>query len=57
MTQSARTTTSRERLRWQRATDERLIDAIYGRVIRDVPLPTPAAPLGNAVAAVPAPRV
>ena len=31
--------TPRERLRWRRAMDSLLIDAIYGRVIRDVPLP------------------
>lgn len=34
---------ARERLLWQRATDERVMDAILGRVIRDIPLPdTPA---------------
>lgn len=31
--------TPRERLRWRRAMDALLVDAIYGKVVRDVPLP------------------
>ena len=31
--------TPREHLRWRRAMDALLVDAIYGRVVRDVPLP------------------
>ncbi len=31
--------TPRESLRWRRAIDVLLMDAIYGRVIRDTPLP------------------
>ena len=31
--------TPRERLRWRRATDALLIESIYGRVVRDEPLP------------------
>ena len=31
--------TPRERLRWRRAMDALLIESIYGRAIRDVPLP------------------
>ena len=32
--------TPRERLRWRRAMDALLTDAIYGRVIRDTSLPS-----------------
>ena len=41
MTQPATTLplTPRESLRWRRAMDALLIESIYGRAIRDVPLP------------------
>lgn len=44
----------RERLRWRRAMDERLIDAIFGRVVRDMPVPAGAAALSRLVGETPA---
>ena len=32
--------TSRDRLRWRRAMDALLIESIYGKAIRDIPLPS-----------------
>ena len=54
MTQPATTLplTPRERLRWRRAMDALLIESIYGRAIRDVPLPAHEPIAAAAMAAV-----